>query len=53
MKARLRGLLIFKGCSVKAVQSFLVTRPQLNNRHYGHLWPDDDDRIRIGELSPR
>ena len=41
------SLLISKGCSVKAVQSFLghATAAETLDT-YGHLWPDDDDRIR-------
>ena len=41
------SLLISKGCSVKAVQSFLghATAAETLDT-YGHLWPDDDDKIR-------
>ena len=41
------SLLIAKGCSVKAVQSFLGHATAVETLDtYGHLWPDDDDRIR-------
>jgi integrase len=41
------SLLIARGCSVKAVQSFLghATAAETLDT-YGHLWPDDDDKIR-------
>jgi len=41
--------LIASGCSVKAVQSFLghATAAETLDT-YGHLWPDDDDRLRAG-----
>ena len=38
------SLLISKGCSVKAVQSFLGHATAVETLDtYGHLWPDDDD----------
>ena len=41
------SLLISKGCSVKAVQSFLGHATAVETLDtYGHLWPDDDDKIR-------
>lgn len=41
------SLLIAAGCSVKAVQHFLghATAAETLDT-YGHLWPDDEDRIR-------
>ena len=41
------SMLIASGCSVKAVQRFLghATAAETLDT-YGHLWPDDDDRIR-------
>ncbi len=41
------SLLIASGCSVKAVQHFLghATAAETLDT-YGHLWPDDEDRIR-------
>ena len=41
------SVLIARGCSVKAVQSFLghATAAETLDT-YGHLWPDDDDKIR-------
>jgi integrase len=41
------SLLISSGCSVKAVQHFLghATAAETLDT-YGHLWPDDDDKIR-------
>jgi len=41
------SLLISAGCSVKAVQHFLghATAAETLDT-YGHLWPDDEDRIR-------
>jgi integrase len=41
------SMLIAWGCSVKAVQHFLghaTAKETLDT--YGHLWPDDEDRIR-------
>ena len=41
------SLLIAAGCSVKAVQHFLGHKNASETLDtYGHLWPDDEDRIR-------
>ena len=42
------SMLIAAGCSVKAVQHFLghATAAETLNT-YAHLWPDDEDRIRV------
>jgi integrase len=41
------SMLIASGCSVKAVQRFLGHASAVETLDtYGHLWPDDEDRIR-------